>query len=251
MYRSVTVVLVVMTTLGGPLPVRGQTPEAAALPVVTIDGPTVILFSTDPDEVSDPDARMGLYSALDQQQTMMADSRESLNALGMVDLTQPGRAFVVRDADGDRVFTASPDSSVVGYLLVAPGREFQVLYRVQFPDMLIPAARAYLEAGPGGDTMYGLIGKIEAVPGARDALAEILLRGVSGMPGCLSYIVAQDPEDPDALWVTEVWDSQESHTASLSLPSVQEAIREARPLIAGFSERRETRPVGGYGLNGI
>lgn len=96
--------------------------------------------------------------------------------------------------------------------------------------------------------MYGLIGKIVAVQGRRQELAAILLEGVGGMPGCLSYVVANDPEDEDALWVTEVWDSETSHQASLSLPSVQEAIRQGRPLIAGFGERFVTTPLGGHGL---
>ena len=97
--------------------------------------------------------------------------------------------------------------------------------------------------------MYGLIGKMKAVPGQRDALIAILLQGVSGMPGCLSYIVAHDLTDADAMWITEVWDSPASHQASLSLPSVQQAISRARPLIAGFGERYETMPVGGHGIN--
>ena len=96
--------------------------------------------------------------------------------------------------------------------------------------------------------MYGLIGKMKAVPGQRDALISILLDGVSGMPGCLSYVVAQDPADADVIWVTEVWDSQASHKASLSLPAVQAAIARGRPLIAGFGERFVTEPVGGHGL---
>jgi quinol monooxygenase YgiN len=100
----------------------------------------------------------------------------------------------------------------------------------------------------GTTNMYGLIGKMKVVPGQRDALIAILLEGVSGMPGCLSYVVAQDPTDADAIWVTEVWDSQESHKASLSQPSVQQAISRGRPLIAGFLERFETTPVGGHGL---
>jgi quinol monooxygenase YgiN len=54
--------------------------------------------------------------------------------------------------------------------------------------------------------------------------------------------------DADALWVTEVWDSQESHRYSLSLPSVQIAISRGKPLIAGFGERFETVPAGGHGL---
>ena len=96
--------------------------------------------------------------------------------------------------------------------------------------------------------MYGLIGKMAAAPGQRDALAAILLEGTGSMPGCLSYIVATDPSDPDALCITEVWESQANHQASLGLPSVQAAIAKGRPLIAGFSNRVETVPVGGYGL---
>jgi quinol monooxygenase YgiN len=96
--------------------------------------------------------------------------------------------------------------------------------------------------------MYGLIGKMMAVRGQREALVSILLEGVSGMPGCLSYVVAQDPGDPDAIWVTEVWDSQASHKASLSLPAVKAAIARGKPLIASFDQYIETTPVGGQGL---
>ena len=100
----------------------------------------------------------------------------------------------------------------------------------------------------GASKMYGLIGKIKSAPGKRDELINILVEGVSGMPGCLSYVVLRDLADEDALWVTEVWDSQESHKASLTLPSVQEAIQKGRPLIAGFEQRVELEPVGGHGL---
>ncbi len=96
--------------------------------------------------------------------------------------------------------------------------------------------------------MYGLIGKMLAVPGQREALIEILVAGVGSMPGCLSYVVARDPQEADAIWITEVWDSEASHQASLSLPAVQEAIGKGRPLITGFGERTVTEPVGGYGL---
>lgn len=97
--------------------------------------------------------------------------------------------------------------------------------------------------------MYGLIGKLKAIPGQRKALIEILLEGSDDMPGCLSYIIARDPDDADGLWITEVWDSQASHEASLSLLSVQRAIARGRPLIAGFGERIVTEPVGGQGLS--
>lgn len=96
--------------------------------------------------------------------------------------------------------------------------------------------------------MYGLIGKLIAQPGEREALSEILLNGIAGMPGCLSYVVAMDSSDDDALWVTEVWESQAMHGESLKLASVQKAIAQGKPLIAGFGERFETQPLGGTGI---
>ncbi len=98
--------------------------------------------------------------------------------------------------------------------------------------------------------MHGLIGKVMAVPGERDALISILLEGVAGMPGCLSYVIAQDTTNQDLIWITEVWESKASHKASLSQPSVQEAISRGRPLIANFESSIATVPVGGHGLNG-
>ena len=96
--------------------------------------------------------------------------------------------------------------------------------------------------------MHGLIGKAVAIEGKRDELIKILLDGVSGMPGCLSYVVAKDPVDKNAIWITEVWDSKESHAASLKLPSVKAAIAKGRPLFASFEMSQTTEPVGGHGL---
>ena len=98
--------------------------------------------------------------------------------------------------------------------------------------------------------MYGLIGRLRAAPGQRDALLALLLEGSGDMPGCLSYVVARDPADADAIWITEVWSDEASHKASLSLPSVQAAIARARPLIAGFDSQTVIEPVGGIGLPG-
>ncbi|MGN6820959.1 MAG: putative quinol monooxygenase [Sphingomonas sp.] len=104
--------------------------------------------------------------------------------------------------------------------------------------------------GAEGKPMYGMLGRMKAVPGKRDELLALLLDSSGGMPGCLSYIVAKDLKDPDALWVTEAWDSKEHHDASLKLPQVQATIAKARPLIAGFDSGAETEPVGGIGLRG-
>src|SRR5689334_18053366 len=88
------------------------------------------------------------------------------------------------------------------------------------------AVAAFGQEKPG---MYGLIGRMKAVAGKRDDLAAILLEGTTRMPGCISYVVAEDPTDPDALWITEVWLSEADHKASLALPSVKAAIAKGKP----------------------
>ncbi len=96
--------------------------------------------------------------------------------------------------------------------------------------------------------MYGLIGKMTAIPGQRDALTAILLENLGTTPGCLSYIVAHDPADDHAVWVTEVWTDQAAHRASLQVPEVKAAIRSAMQLMATFADPNVTTPVGGIGF---
>lgn len=96
--------------------------------------------------------------------------------------------------------------------------------------------------------MFGMLGKFRSIPGQRDALVALLLDCTADMPGCLSYVVALDPADADAIWITEVWTDEASHAASLSIPAVKESIAKARPLIAGVDMHQKTLPVGGHGL---
>ena len=98
---------------------------------------------------------------------------------------------------------------------------------------------------------YTLCGSFRAKPGEADALAALLLEAADALgaaDGCLLYIVNRADDDPDAVWVLEVWTDEDAHQASLGLPSVQEIIAQARPLIAGMGDRFELRPVGGHGL---
>lgn len=99
------------------------------------------------------------------------------------------------------------------------------------------------------ENLYGLIGEIRAAPGKGRELAEILLEASSSrMPGNLAYLVSVGVEEPDSVWVSEVWTSKQAHDDSLKLPAVQAAIARARPIIGGFGTRVETKPLGGAGL---
>lgn len=95
--------------------------------------------------------------------------------------------------------------------------------------------------------MHGLIAQIVTVEGRRSELASILI-GIGPMEGCLSYVVAEDSSREDALWVTELWESEEAHAASLQRPRARDAIERGMPLIVGFEQRIATVPVGGMGL---
>lgn len=96
--------------------------------------------------------------------------------------------------------------------------------------------------------MHGLINRFTAHPGRRDALVAAMLDDDGPIPGLRSYVVAHDPADPDAIWITEVWDSEEAWRASLENPAVKASIERALPLIAGWGEPVVTRPVGGHGI---
>jgi quinol monooxygenase YgiN len=89
--------------------------------------------------------------------------------------------------------------------------------------------------------MFMLHGRLAAHPGKRDQLLTILSEGESGepMPGCRLYLVAVDETDADGVWVTEVWESEAAHAASLELDRVKEQIARAMPLIdpSGFSRQ--------------
>jgi len=96
--------------------------------------------------------------------------------------------------------------------------------------------------------MYGLIVKLTVASGKREEMIRILKESASDMPGCLSYIVAKDSADENMIWVTEVWASEASHDASLSLPAVKNAIPQAKQIVTSFDKVAVTNPVWGAGL---
>ena len=100
-------------------------------------------------------------------------------------------------------------------------------------------------------TKFALYGKVLAQPGQRDALVEVLLeaaRMLADMPECELYFVNTVPDESDAIWVTELWTSEEAHARSLDRDDVRALIQRGRPLIADMAEQVRLAPVGGKGL---
>lgn len=89
--------------------------------------------------------------------------------------------------------------------------------------------------------MFMLHGRLAAKPGKREELLAILAEGEHGepMPGCRLYLVAVDETDADGVWITELWETEDAHTASLQLDRVKEQIARAMPILdaAGFKRQ--------------
>ena len=100
---------------------------------------------------------------------------------------------------------------------------------------------------------YGLHGKLRATAGNGDQLAAILLKAsklVATAPGCHLYLISRDQDDPQAVWVTEVWDSKEDHDNSLNVEGVRELIAQAMPILDGLPQKgQELDVLGGTGIS--
>jgi quinol monooxygenase YgiN len=91
--------------------------------------------------------------------------------------------------------------------------------------------------------VYGLIVRLRIVSGKREEMIALLKESARGMPGCVSYVVAKDLTDENALWVTEIWDSIANHDASLTLPAVTDVMPRARAIVSAFDKIAITEPV--------
>ena len=101
--------------------------------------------------------------------------------------------------------------------------------------------------------MYFLHGRFSTKAGQAKALANILIeasRLVSTAKGCRLYVIGKDPQNPDSVHVTEIWDSKEDHDNSLQVEGVRELIAKAMPLLDGPPKRgQELVILGGHGIN--
>jgi len=92
--------------------------------------------------------------------------------------------------------------------------------------------------------MDAMIGRIEATPGNRDALARALVDDIGEMPGCLSHLVSVEPGDDTGVWIAECWVNGDAHREWLQSERIQALIERIKPLMVGYSERHELTPVG-------
>jgi quinol monooxygenase YgiN/mannose-6-phosphate isomerase-like protein (cupin superfamily) len=93
--------------------------------------------------------------------------------------------------------------------------------------------------------------KATAKPGQGEALARKLLEVAAALqevPGCELYVINRSIEDPDVVWVTEQWQSQERIDESLQSEGARAQIPEVMALVReGGFERIDLEPLGGVG----
>jgi quinol monooxygenase YgiN/quercetin dioxygenase-like cupin family protein len=94
-------------------------------------------------------------------------------------------------------------------------------------------------------------GKATAKPGQGEALAHAMLEvaeSLEEVPGCELYIVNRSQADPDVVWVTESWHSQEQLDAALESEGARARISKVLELVQdGGFERIDLEPLGGVG----
>lgn len=94
--------------------------------------------------------------------------------------------------------------------------------------------------------------KATVKPGKRDELiqhlqqvsAELLTRA----SGCIYYLISTT-EEPDVVWISELWTSQEAKDAVAMKPESAKAMEELLPLLASMTDRTTLTVVGGTGID--
>src|SRR3954449_7780856 len=109
-----------------------------------------------------------------------------------------------------------------------------------------------VEQGPtGSSNRVGRYVRMVAQPGRGGALAATLLRVAEGLrsaPGCELYVINASPDEPDTVWVTEVWADEAASDRALSSDLGDVGIGEVLELLAGPPELVDLTPLGGPGL---
>ena len=106
-----------------------------------------------------------------------------------------------------------------------------------------------MDFGQGG--RIGRYVRMVALPGKGSVLAGKLLtvaEGMRGAPGCELYVVNLSADEPDIVWVTEVWSDEAASDRALSGDLGEAGIGDVIELLAGPPELVDLTPLGGPGL---
>lgn len=98
--------------------------------------------------------------------------------------------------------------------------------------------------------MFGKLVRFTAQPGRGDALTEALLAGADMLredDGCLQFLISREPEDPNVIWLTEVWVSEAAHDETMQGEAAKRERETSSALIARVEET-QLLVLGGKGI---
>ncbi|MFC7686454.1 putative quinol monooxygenase [Ureibacillus sp. GCM10028918] len=99
---------------------------------------------------------------------------------------------------------------------------------------------------------FSLFGKFTVQAGEQNTMVEILLEAAESMADleeCEIYLVSISENEPDTVYVYEVWSNKEAHQASLTLEATQKLIQCAKPIITGMERIGTLKTMGGKGVS--
>lgn len=82
---------------------------------------------------------------------------------------------------------------------------------------------------------FANVGTLGVRPGKRDELVALLTGSSKALEtaGCLLYEVGVNDDEPDTVFVMELWPSAEAHRSSLRNLEIRQRINAAQPLLSG------------------
>ncbi|MEH7120579.1 putative quinol monooxygenase [Neobacillus vireti] len=98
---------------------------------------------------------------------------------------------------------------------------------------------------------FSLFGKFTVQEGELDTMVDILLEAAESMKNldeCEIYLVNVSENEPNSVYVYEVWNNEHAHQASLTLKATQTLIRRAKPIITGMERISTLKTIGGKGV---
>ncbi|WP_067572431.1 putative quinol monooxygenase [Nocardia acidivorans] len=93
------------------------------------------------------------------------------------------------------------------------------------------------------EKMFSVFGRMTAQPGRRDELIALLVQGFRAggeSGGLVGYSVNTAFDDPDTIWLTQLWVDKPAHDATTRSEPVAAVSQRIPPLLAG-------QPEGCYG----
>lgn len=99
---------------------------------------------------------------------------------------------------------------------------------------------------------FSLFGKFIVQEGERDTLVNILLDAAESMKNldeCEIYLVNISEDEPNSVYVYEVWSNENTHQASLTLEATQTLIKRAKPIITRMERISTLKTRGGKGIS--